>query len=781
MNIKFVDFQNIFFSDFFAGPRLRPWAKKWKETFSTKIDSNSVLLHFQGLLLLLNIKLVDFQNIFFSDFFAGPRLRPWGQKMKWNFFSQNWFECCSFAFSGPAFANEHKICGFSKYIFFRTFRRSAPVTLSQKMKWNFFNQNRFEFCSLAFSGPAVAIEHKICGFSKYIFFRTFRRSAPVTLSQKMKWNFFNQNRFEFCSLAFSGPAVAIEHKIGGFSKYIFFRFFHRSAPAAWGQKMKGNFFNQNQFEFCSLAFSWPAVAIEHKIGGFSKYIFFRFFHRSAPAAWGQKMKWNFFSQNRFECCSFAFSGPAFANEHKICGFSNIFFSELFTGPRLRPEPKNEMKLFQPKLIANTVLLHFQGLLLLLNIKLVDFQNIFFHRRPKNFFQPKSQVRACGLLSGPKKMKWNFFSQNWFECCSFAFSGPAVAIEHKICGFSKYIFFRTFCRSAPAALSQKMKGNFFNQNRFEFCSLAFSGPAVAIEHKIGGFSKYIFFRTFSQVHACGLEAKKWNEIFSPKLIRMLFILHFQGLLLLLNIKLVDFQNIFLSDFFTGPHLRPKAKKWNETFSAKIDSNAVRLHFQGLLLQMNIKFVDFQNIFFSELFTGPRLRPWAKKWKETFSTKIDSNSVLLHFQGLLLLLNIKLVDFQNIFFSELFTGPRLRPWAKKWNETFSTKIDSNSVLLHFQGLLLLLNIKLVDFQNIFFSDFFTGPRLRPEAKKWNEIFSAKIDSNAVRLHFQGLPVAIEHKIAKIVSHVRACGLRPKNEMKLFQPKLTRIFRACFCKWT
>ena len=176
----------------------------------------------------------------------------------------------------------------------------------------------------------------------------------------MKWNFCNQNRFEFCSLAFSGPAVAIEHKIGGFSKYIFFRTFRRSAPAAWGQKMKWNFFSQNRFECCLFAFSGPAFASKHKICGFSKYIFFQNCSQVRACSLELKNERKFFNQNRFEFCSLAFSGPAVAIEHKIVDFQNIFFSELFAGPRLRPWAKKWKKLFQSKIYSNYVLLHFQG-------------------------------------------------------------------------------------------------------------------------------------------------------------------------------------------------------------------------------------------------------------------------------------------------------------------------------------------------------------------------------------------------------------------------------------
>ena len=520
-----------------AGPRLRPWAKKWKETFSTKIDSNSVLLHFQGLLLLLNIKLVDFQNIFFQNFSQVPACGLEAKKWKETFSTKIDSNSVRLAFSGPAFANEHKIGGFSKYIFFRLFHRSAPAALRPKnemklfqpksirilfvlhfqglllllniklvdfqniffsdcfagprllpraKKWNETFSAKIDWSAglFAFSGPAFANEHKICGFS--IFFSELFAGPCLQPWKKMKWNFFSQNRFECCSFAFSGPAVAIEHKIGGFSKYIFFRFFHRSAPAALSQKMKWNFFNQNRFQFCSLAFSGPAVAIEHKIGGFSKYIFFRTFSQVRTCGLEPKNEMKLFQPKSIRILSSWIFRACCCYWTKNLWIFKIYFFQIFSQVRTCDlRPKNEMKFFQPNIDSNAFRLHFQGLLLLMNIKLVDFQNIFF----SDF----SQVRACGLEG--QKMKWNFFSQNRFECCSFAFSGPAVAIEHKICGFSKYIFFRTFCRSAPAALSQKMKGNFFNQNRFEFCSLAFSGPAVAIEHKIGGFSKYIFFRFF----------------------------------------------------------------------------------------------------------------------------------------------------------------------------------------------------------------------------------------------------------------------------------------------
>ena len=185
---------------------------------------------------------------------------------------------------------------------------------------------------------------------------------------------------------------------------------------------------------------------------------------------------------------------------------------------------------------------------------------------------------------------------------------------------------------------------------------------------------------------------------------------------------------------------------ETFSTKIDSNAVLLHFQGLLLLLNIKFVDFQNIFFSDFFTGPRLRPKAKKWKETFSTKIDSNAVLLHFHSLLLQLNIKFVDFQNMFFSELFTGPRLRPKSQKMKGTFSTKIDSNAALLRFQGPAVLFNKKFVDFQIIFFSDSFST--LSP---KMNWHFISQNRFECCWFAFSGSAFAIEHKICGFSKYI------------------------------
>ena len=271
------------------------------------------------------------------------------------------------------------------------------------MKWNFFSQNRFECCSFAFSGPAFAIEHKICGFSKYIFFRTFRRSGSRLWPWAKKWKETFSTKIDSNSvlLHFQGLLLLLNIKLVDFQKYIFLR---------------------------------PAKKLNET---FSTKI------RSVPA--GPCEPKNDFQNERF------FAGSAKMSEIRIC----------------------------------SVLLHFQGLLLLLNIKLVDFQNIFF----SDFF--------TGLRLRPKAKKWNetFSAKIDSSAVRLHFQGLLLQMKHKICGFSKYIFFRTFCRSAPAALSQKMKGNFFNQNRFEFCSLAFSGPDVAIENKIGGYSKYFFSRFF----------------------------------------------------------------------------------------------------------------------------------------------------------------------------------------------------------------------------------------------------------------------------------------------
>ena len=159
--------------------------------------------------------------------------------MKWNFFSQNWFECCSFAFSGPAFANEHKICWIFKIYFFQNFSQVRACGLEPKNERKLFQPKSIRILfSLAFSGPAVAIEHKIGGFSNIYFFQNFSQVCAGSRLRPWakKWrNFFNQNRFEFCFFAFPGPAVAIEHKIGGFSKYIFFRFFTGPRLQPWAK------------------------------------------------------------------------------------------------------------------------------------------------------------------------------------------------------------------------------------------------------------------------------------------------------------------------------------------------------------------------------------------------------------------------------------------------------------------------------------------------------------------------------------------------------------------
>ena len=183
-----------------------------------------------------------------------------------------------------------------------------------------------------------------------------------------------------------------------------------------------------------------------------------------------------------------------------------------------------------------------------------------------------------------------------------------------CWIFQIYFFQNFSQVRACSLEPKMKRKFFNQNRFEFGSVAFSGPAVAIEHKIGGFSKYIFFRTFRrsvQGRACGLEPKN-EETFSIKIDSNSVFLHFQGLLLLLNIKLVDFQNTFFSDFsqVLACSLEPKMKRkfFNQN---RFEFGSVA--FSGPAVAIEHKIGGFSKYIFFRFFTGPRLRPWAKKWK------------------------------------------------------------------------------------------------------------------------------------------------------------------------
>ena len=149
---------------------------------------------------------------------------------------------------------------------------------------------------------------------------------------------------------------------------------------------------------------------------------------------------------------------------------------------------------------------------------------------------------------------------------------------------------------------------------------------------------------------------------------------------------------------------------------------------------------------------------------------------------------------IYFFRTFRRSAPAALSQKWNENFSTKIASNSVLLHFQGLLLLLSTKLVDFQNLFFQIFAQVRACILRPKNERKLFQRKSSRILFSYAFSGPAVAIEHKIGGFSKHIffrffhrsAPAALRPKNEMKLFQPKLipilfSCILNACCCYWT